>query len=338
MHRFLAGICQMLLRLTAQQPWMVRGEIEGNHTHVLTDRFDRPILPASSLKGVLRSTAERILRSMHPERDPTLCPLADEPFVHREGKRKNAYATWLQAQSRSHIADSELVEWNNHRKHYPDDALDSTQVYRLLSPASQLFGCTLHRGLVTLEDAHATESTTWRRSHVAIDRLTGGVGQGPFTDDQVPEQTVLESTLTIHNFALWQIGLLALVFQEISLGYVPVGGGTRKGQGQMQVEVPSITFQYSDAAYHHSGRTGIISAQARLAHPPWSVRDAPSAVTAVEQNLVLLEDIEPQLTQEWHQQGITTLQVQETQVPRLFQAAVRDAWRPWIQRMKEGTP
>lgn len=326
MHRFVAGTCRMQLSLTARQPWMVRGEIAGNQTHVLTDRFNRPLLPASSFKGVLRSTAERILRSMHPERDSNLAPLADDPFVHSEDA--------MPGLRRGEVADSELDKWNDKSQRYAKEALAPAQVYTVVSAASQLFGCTLHAGLVTLSDMQAADAQPAPRPHVAIDRFTGGVGQGPFTDDQVPAQTTLTGTLTITNFALWQIGLLALVFQEINRGYVGVGGGTRKGQGQMAIAVPHIDMHYPDAAYDHTDRTGIVSAQARLAAPPWSVHDVPASVRAVERSLVLLPDVDPQPPRDWREQGMRVLHIQEDQVTRLFQEAVQRAWVPWIMQMK----
>src|SRR4051812_48930399 len=66
-HRLIAGTCEMDLKLTTQGPWMVRGKNDGNITHLLQG-IRGPVLPASSLKGVLRSCAERILRTMHPQR------------------------------------------------------------------------------------------------------------------------------------------------------------------------------------------------------------------------------------------------------------------------------
>ncbi len=335
MHRFIAGTCTMRLTITPQEPWIVRGETKKepfvNHkstpdTHPLKDRQGNLLLPASSLKGVLRSTAERILRTMQPQRDPTLRPLADIPFVHKKDE--------LSGLSRGAIADSELVEWNTTHHRYNDDELKPERVYRILSPASQLFGCTLHAGLVTLDDA-SVQQKTWRRSHVAIDRFTGGVGEGPFIEELSPAIVPLNTRLTITNFALWHIALLALVFQEINHGYAAIGGGTRKGQGQMRIDVPRVDISYAEKVYGES--SGIISAQARLTDAPWNATDVPPDVVAAERTLALLETLKPQELQGWFASGTVSMAVQGPQVETLFRKAVEQAWRAWIQVVREET-
>lgn len=363
----------MHLKLTPLGPWIVRGHVKDeqfrNHRgetdsrqvlQPLLDEHNMPLLPASSLKGVLRSTAERILRTMHPNRDPHWIPLADDPFVHgsahlagsSEGSSGSAPSAGRLPGERSKIADSELREWleqqpaswfANQQEYAALMKLDqeprfdperaAKQIYKLLSPASQLFGCTLHAGLLTLEDARAAR-LNGRRTHVAIDRFTGGVGEGPFIEALAPSDAPLTTTLTITNFALWQVGLLALVFQEINRGYVGVGGGTRKGQGQVRIEVPQVVVCYAEQAYPRAA--GIISAQAQLAREPWSasVRDVPAEVQAVERGLVLLADLEPQPNTDWRAAGLRTLLVQEACVAQLFREAVQQAWRPWVQQMR----
>jgi|GEM_PF-5719063 len=331
MHRFIAGTCQMHLTITPQGPWMVRGEedTERKLWMPLKNPTGQIVLPASSLKGVLRSTAERILRTVDTNTDPKRIPLADDPFVHKDADYRQY--------ERATIADSELAEWNETHNRYTQEQLAPERIYRVLSAASQMFGCTLHAGLVTLDDATMPARRLSPRTHVAIDRFTGGVGEGPFNEQLVVEQSPLTTHLTITNFALWQIGLLALVFQEINRGYVGIGAGTRKGQGQMKIAVPVITFTYNAQAYKDSQK-GIISAQAALKQwLPEMVHDVPEEISAMqagsEDNTVLLEAIDPQTSQDWREQGMKVLLVQEEQVPALFQEAVQHAWGPWVQQM-----
>jgi len=327
----------MHLTITPQGPWMVRGEedTERKLWMPLKNPTGQIVLPASSLKGVLRSTAERILRTVDTNTDPKRIPLADAPFVHASDMSREQYQEWLQAHQRADIADSEMMEWHAVQEppSYTAPQLEPGAIYTLLSAASQLFGCTLHAGLVMLDDTTVPARRLSPRTHVAIDRFTGGAAQGAlFTEELVPPTLPLTTTLTITNFALWQIGLLALVFQEINRGYVGMGAGTRKGQGQMKIAVPAITFTYNAQAYRDSQK-GIISAQARLAEPPWSVNDIPYAVQHTEGDKVLLSDIDPQTSQDWREQGRKILLVQEEQVTALFQEAVQHAWVPWVQQM-----
>lgn len=362
MHRFVAGTCRMDLTLTPRGPWMVRGESEPEPLNdrgrlskrdvlrPLLDARNRPVLPASSFKGVLRSTAERILRSMQQSRSPIQPPLADEPFVHTIEElyslaphKKAAVASvedmvekrriLLADIPRALVRDSELLEWLEAQGMPPPEA---DKIYPLLSPVSQLFGATAHAGLLRLDDAQVPASTNWRRSHVAIDRFTGGVGEGPFTEQLAPGDTSLTTVLTIENFALWQIGLMALIFQELNRGYTGIGGGVRKGQGHVRIDIPRVELRYAGAAYNVS--SGVISAQARLRDAPWNAPDVPDTVYASEHNKVLLQNLEPQIGSNWRSDDAKLLIVQEDQVAHLFKEAVCLAWREWIQRETQEEP
>lgn len=375
MQGFITGTCAITVRLVPSGPWMVRGQTERetftdsrgqqNRREVLFPLLDmqgRPLLPASSLKGVLRSTAERILRTMHPDRDPQWIPLADDPFVREQAMLSNggdinageAQPAVRLPMERGRIADSELREWLEQqdrswfdsRPEYADlmdlgqkprfdPSRAAQRIYKVLSPASQLFGCTLHAGLLTLDDAHTETRRTQYRSHVAIDRFTQGVGAGPFLEALSPADAPLVTTLTITNFALWQIALLGLVFQEFNLGYTGVGGGTRKGQGQVRIDMPQVVVRYAEHAYPFTA--GIVSAQAQLARVAGGryKYDLPDEVVAIESNLPpLLADLRPQPSTDWREAGMRTLLVQEENVKQLFRQAVQQAWRPWVRAMR----
>lgn len=345
MHRYPIGQCSVMLELTPHGPWMVRGQ-------TLDERFTdskgvprsrevlrpllgpngTPLLPASSLKGVLRSTAERILRSLQPERPPDQIPLADHPFVNSrtaEGDMADdVYRDWLKQQERGAIADSELREWNEQRKHYNNVDVAPERIYKLLSAASQIFGATVHAGLVTLTDAQPKPVDLQRRSHVAIDRLTGGVGEGPFIEELSPALVPLTCTLRMTNFALWHLALLALTVQEFNAGYSAVGGGTRKGQGRVQMTLSNLECAYSAAADHRAN--GIISAQARLAARKLA-NDVPDLVREHEHEPVLLPDLAPLPARDWRDAGLVRFEVPNSRLNEFFQAAVRDAWVPWVR-------
>jgi CRISPR/Cas system CSM-associated protein Csm3 (group 7 of RAMP superfamily) len=300
---------------------------------------------------------------MQPERSLDLIPLADNPFVHTfeelqqlaphkvaEADKEHDVAKkrqiLLSGLARSQITDAEIKEWNEQRQVYTkllDPKEFSANIFKYLSSASQLFGCTLHAGLVRLDDAHASQENSHRRVHVAIDRFTGSVGTPPFQEELAPAHAPLTTKLTITNFALWQIGLLALVFQEINLGYVGIGGGTRKGQGQVKIEVPSVTCTYNAKAWQQNG---IISAQARLAEEPWNCSDIPLSVQATEgplpdqqgKYLCLLRDLVAQSDDnDWRCDGMKRFVLSQEQVHELFKDAVQKAWKPWIKRIREET-
>jgi CRISPR/Cas system CSM-associated protein Csm3 (group 7 of RAMP superfamily) len=346
MQRYILGECALTLRLTPVGTWMVRGQTidesfkdsrgvprSRDVLQPLRGPDGQPCLPASSLKGVLRATAERVLRSMHPTRSLDLIPLADDPFVHSrtaEGDMAaDVYRAWLAQRPRGAIADSELIEWNEQHRAYTDE-IAPDQRYQILSAASQLFGATVHAGLLSLTDAQPDPVRLQRRSHVAIDRLTGGVGEGPFIEELVPAAVPLESRLKISNFALWHLALLALTVQEFNAGYSAIGGGTRKGQGQVQMQMTQIECVYSQAAGHRS--TGIVSAQGCLAARDAGA-DVPAAVRAIEQpeTCRLLPELQATPARGWRDDGLVRFVVPDAQVERLFQEAVRKAWLPWTE-------
>ena len=352
MHRLVAGTCRMDLELTPQSPWMVRGEVRGQNPEVIhplqygphtnDGPTYPPVLPASSIKGVLRSTAEYILRSIHADRSENSRPLADVPFVQdkkREAKgskqsRPNQAPEHdhLQGLARGQIADSELLEWNAANGNPLDtNALAPQRRYPLLSATTQLFGATVHAGLLTLDDA-MTPSAITLRTHVALSRFTGGVGQGPFTERVVLPEGSLHTTLTVTNFALWQLALLGLVFREVSRGYVGFGSGTRKGQGRMQIKVREMRFSYPAKVYP-AERVGIVSAQA---HHPLAT-DVPDSVRSIEAPLDMLRDA-PALetpTPHWREQDTVQRIVPDSLCETFFAEVVQSAWGPWVQAMRK---
>lgn len=357
MHRFVAGSCRLELALKTVGPWMVRGqprETADQQGQVLYPLMDRdsgpPVLPGSSLKGVLRSTAERILRTVEPAgRSPDLPPLADSPFVHSleqlrtmTGQRagRNDAKEWLyllRLLPRREVADSELADWKDWVKLPPD-------LYAQLSAASQLFGCTLHAGLLTIEDAYAPDAVTQRRSHVAIDRFTGGAGRGLlFVEQLAPGEQLLTTTLTLTNFAFWQIALLGLTLREISAGYAGLGGGTRKGQGQMKIAVTAAEFRYAAPVYAAAAPApdGLISAQAwlhaALAGQPWYSGEVPKPVREAETHaadgraLTLLPGLAPTASDDWRDDGTIRFLLDAEQMIELFRAAVAGPWAAWLE-------
>jgi CRISPR/Cas system CSM-associated protein Csm3 (group 7 of RAMP superfamily) len=321
MYRYVAGTCRIELSLTTRAGWMVAGDRTGNRTEPLVSADGRPVLPASGLKGVLRGTAERILRSVQPDRNPSLVPLADVPFLHDEAD--------LPHLQRGEIADSELNVWRGARG---EPGLPAVAVYSALSPISQLFGATLHAGLVTVEDATAETRTSSPRTHVALDRFTGEARQGGlYTDALAPAGAQLRTAVTITNFALWHLGLLALVFQEIDRGYAAIGAGTRKGQGTAKIDVPRVVVRYPGALVEQGG--GIVSAQARLAEIAGLDADLP-ADARVERETVLVAGLPRREPADWRDGGLVTVVAEGEDVLRLFTAAVRDAWLPWLHRRR----
>lgn len=192
--------------------------------------------------------------------------------------------------------------------------------YCELCLACQLFGATPHASLLRVDDAQSIRLNADMRSHVAIDRLTGGVGYGPFFEEVVLARDGLAKTITIENFALWQVALLGLALKEIHLGYANLGAGTRKGQGRFKIDFKSAEIIYAQSFYGNN--TGVISAQPESRHG---------------EDEAVLKDIQAVANWDgsWETYGLARLIVQDAQTKKvedLFRECVSGAWS---ERMKD---
>jgi CRISPR/Cas system CSM-associated protein Csm3 (group 7 of RAMP superfamily) len=219
------------------------------------------LIPATSFKGVLRNASERILRSFDYS-------LACDPLIH-EAKQSEA-----DAPSGLRRACSEEFD-DLHRSH-------RTNLYDRICPACRLFGATVYAGRVMINDALLDQSSVsrtpdviWRENQapegtlhtrIGIDRWTGGIrytldGRGDRitgatqTTYVLPPGAEFGTSLTLRNFALWQLGLIALALRELDHGWMRLGAGSRKGMGRVKVEVAELRFRYPKDRYDRALKT-----------------------------------------------------------------------------------
>lgn len=172
-------------------------------------------IPGSSLRGVVRSYAERLLRSVHLN-------LACDPTQTRGGGgglRPACYAG--------------------------QDATkkDGPEAYNGSCYACRLFGNTALAGRVRVSDFYLQgEPELERRYGVAIDRVTGAVAQGPF-ELEILTDGQFTGSLTVRNFTLGQLGLLAAALLDMSDGLVPIGFGKSRGLGRVQLTFHRLTIR-----------------------------------------------------------------------------------------------
>lgn len=168
-------------------------------------------LPGASLKGVLRSHSERIVRTVLGD-DPSRCcdPLDQRASCSRRITSKEPHAQ-----------------------------------YRELCLTCRLFGAMMHASHFLIADAYPAQAINDLpvRQNVAIDRLSGGVAVGPF-DMEVALEGAFETRLQLHNFETWQLGLLALALRDLKLGQVRLGFGKSRGLGLVQVALNHLEIAY----------------------------------------------------------------------------------------------
>lgn len=185
-------------------------------------------LPGSSLKGAMRSHVERIIRTVHGDNRDICC----DPL----GKDRQLKS-----------CDQVIRDENRRRENAEpkEPPLTTAEEYRRLCLACRLFGHTVHAGHLLTADACPPQPLNVLpvRHQVAIDRLSGGVAVGPF-DLEVALEGCFETRLTLVNYELWQVGLLALALRDMAEGRLLLGYGKSRGLGRVRVRFTRLELAY----------------------------------------------------------------------------------------------
>jgi len=183
-------------------------------------------IPGSSLRGVIRSHAEKITRTLRQGKDPACC----NPF---EDKKKRDLAC-------SHC-------FTKYKQKKGAKKLDATKIYEMSCLICKLFGSTESASRLMIGDAYLKDgcnAKTEKRSGVGIDRFTGGASSGALFELEVVSSAEFETQIYIRNFELWQLGLLAYVFKDFKDGFVSIGYGKSRGFGKVIGRVNKIELRY----------------------------------------------------------------------------------------------
>lgn len=198
------------------------GALAGfDHAPLLEVAFDQagaPVLSGSSLRGALRTRAEKIARTLATlkwkERAEFLehCPACD-PLIGQPG------APLASCDRRLTIPDEEEV---------PQEAL---------CLACRLFGSPRRGSRLWVEDAPwagaALDADAWHaQDFLAIDRFTGGGQEGAKFDAAPLTQARFSVRLTLHDPKDWELGWLILVLRDLAEGEMTLGFGAAKGYGR----------------------------------------------------------------------------------------------------------
>jgi CRISPR/Cas system CSM-associated protein Csm3 (group 7 of RAMP superfamily) len=189
-----------------------------------------PVLSGSSLRGALRSHAEKIARTLATEMAAseeeflTIVP-AGNPFATNSNE---PLATWDRVNQKA-VEDIEKR--------------DGEVSIEALHLADRLFGNQLYGSRLWVRDAHMVgEVPVWQaQDFLAVDPFTGGGKDGAKFDAAPLVGTTFRGQIILYAPQKWELGWLALVFRDLAEGYVTLGFGQAKGYGQVKLQ--DVTWQ-----------------------------------------------------------------------------------------------
>ena len=263
-------------------------------------------IPGSSLKGTLRSHTERMLRTLLGEGEAGSCnPFDESSFC---GKRL-------------------------------EKEKDTSSRYRRSCPACRTFGNTVLGGRLGVTDAYppaeamAETNITEQRDGVAIDRILGGVAQGPFTLETVT-RGAFRANLNLENFQLWQVGMLAIALRDLGSGLCPIGFGKTRGLGRMQVSFDRLEIGYPGRfALQENGRDyGAHFYGVSAFRPGWR---ANTSYGLAEEPVLSVSDLSPQISDDGTLGRVAWALNDDPSIRKAFEKASA-AWKRFVLDRRDG--
>lgn len=180
-----------------------------------------PFIPGSSLKGIIRSYVERLVRTM------------DELKITYNGEK--LWACDPVDKEKCCIRAKEKEElWE---KSKGDDKRFTTLIWQNSCTVCRLFGSQWLASRVFVKDAFLTNQEnllrlTEVRDGVAIDRDLGTAKHRMKYDfETVPKGAEFGLNIIFENAEEWEVGLLILALEMINRGELPIGGKSTRGLG-----------------------------------------------------------------------------------------------------------
>jgi CRISPR-associated RAMP protein (TIGR02581 family) len=171
-------------------------------------------LPGSSLKGVVRAHAERIVRAFQTENSDGRG--ACDPL------------------DRDASCGSRL---RNERR--------TTVRYARSCRICRLFGNTVLASRARFTDAMPRDAlTTEQRNGVAIDRVYGSASGGALFNYEIATEGTFWTRIYLRNFTLAQLALIGLALRDLGEGRVGLGFGKSRGLGQVTIGWGRLELRY----------------------------------------------------------------------------------------------
>lgn len=229
------NLSEMIFQFTIEPigPILIKSGIEGGADPRIPDmNFVRSIhpetkettvyLPGSSLKGTFRSYAEKITNTVGLKCVDVVAKPDDYKDLQEESKGA-------------------------------DDI-----IYKNSCCVSKLFGSQIFASRIKFKDAFPEgEVKIENRTNVSINRVLSKVQAGPFNLEVVTSGK-FQCNIFLRNFELWQVGLLGLVFRDLSQEKIKIGYAKTRGLGDVKIDFDEMEIDifYSKPNYEEVNMPG----------------------------------------------------------------------------------
>jgi CRISPR-associated protein Csm3 len=223
MHKKLLNDAIFYLTISAQGPFLIKSGTETWDPATPDMEFVRTrhgrlgetvFIPGSSLKGTLRSYSEKIAHTL----DVYCC----DPF------------------------DKKLSCSNLEKIRKLVEAHDTAAIYNQSCVACKLYGSNNISARAAFADAYPSKpidpKQLTKRTAVAIDRVLGSVAVGPFDFEALISGDFV-TEIRLHNFELWQLGLLGLTLRDLCMGRINMGYGKSRGFGKVSARLDKLELR-----------------------------------------------------------------------------------------------
>ncbi len=201
---------------------------------ITDDGLGNPVLAGSAIRGVLRSQAGKIIRTLYTNH----ClpdDLTDVAAV------KNAASAFLRDCPSCNVLEDENDQAIASCVSRLDNAQEQNRYYEWQEDdfclTCRLFGNQERGSRLWIQDAvwQKPDGVSWMaQDFLAIDRFTGGGLEGVKFDAAPLTMARFQTAVTLRNPAKWELGLLALLLRDLAEGRITIGFGAAKGYGRVQ--------------------------------------------------------------------------------------------------------
>ena len=191
---------------------------------VLKDNNGRPIIPGASVKGVVRSYFESVLRGIDEEK---ACIVLDNGNKCCTEKKENKQKF----------------------ENIKDPLEKAKAVYECSCDVCRLFGGREFAGKLQFKDCYLIGEPSYeRRDGVAIDRNTGAAkGKAKYDFEVISKDSEFEFYLTADNLDEQQKKYFDFILNAMQEGNLSVGGKTTRGLGRFKVSDLKVDVITADA-------------------------------------------------------------------------------------------